>query len=121
MNEIQQLREHIDKRCNSQDAKLDNLLVAIRGDGIGVEGLAAKTAKNTHDINGMKLTVPALAERVTKVEHKTQEFADYMSERKDDRKWRNRLIIGAIVAVCGSTATSIALAVKASVVTKGTP
>jgi len=33
MSEITQLREHFDKRCNSQDEKLDNLLIAIRGDG----------------------------------------------------------------------------------------
>lgn len=113
-SEITQLREHIDKRCSSLDEKVDDILTAIRGDGMQIEGIAAKTAKNSHDINGFKLTVPALNDRLTKVEHATVDFTEYLKERKDDSKWRNRLIISAIVAVCGSTATSIALAVKAS-------
>lgn len=149
MSEITQLREHFDKRCNVQDEKLDHLLLAIRGNGLdgpeAVEGLVARTNKNTHDIGGLKLVVPALGERVAKIEIETSELyplkvavpnlvdrvvkveqdtkvcLEYVAERKDDRKWRNRLIIGAIVAVCGSTATSIALAVKANQAEKGQP
>lgn len=147
MNEITQLREHIDKRCNSQDAKLDHLLLAIRGNGLdgpeAVEGLVARTNKNSHDLGGLKLVVPALGERVSKiekdasdiqtlktevpklvervvkVEQETKVLSDYMIDRKDDNKWRKRLIVGAIIGACGTTTVAQAwMAIKASFVQK---
>lgn len=114
-SEITQLREHIDKRCSSLDEKVDDILTAIRGDGMQIEGIAAKTAKNSHDINGLKFVVPALGDRMTQVEHETRTFKDYMGERLDEKKWRNRAIATAIIAACGTTAVAqITMAVKAS-------
>lgn len=122
MSEITQLREHLDKRCSSLDEKVDDILTAIRGDGMAIEGIAAKTAKNTHDVNGLKLVVPALGERVAKVEHDTKVCIDYVNQRHDDNKWRKRAILGAIIAACGTTTVAQAwMAIKATFADKGQP
>lgn len=115
MNEITQLREHTDRRFTSLDEKLDDIRVSLCGDGKQIPGLAAKTDKNSHDINGLKLVVPAIGDRMTQVEHETRTFKDYMGERIDEKKWRNRAIATAIIAACGTTAVAqITMAVKAS-------
>lgn len=112
MHEITQLREHLDRRCNSQDAKLDQIRLAVVGDGMLVEGLAAKTAKNAHDINNVKQTLGPLVSD-------TQYCKSFVNGEK---RWR-RLIISAIVGTCATVAAAqITMAVKATApAAKGTP
>lgn len=129
MSEITQLREHLDKRASAIEAKVDTHYAKMEEkiDSIHEalyepdDGVFARAKKAVHTSNDalqaaykLRVDVDEHNRKIGELEHATVDFTEYMKERKDDRKWRNRLIIGAIVAVCGSTATSIALAVKAS-------
>lgn len=104
--QIRELREHFDQRCNSQDAKLDNLLLAVRGNGLdgagAVEGLAARTNKHDHYINGLKLTLPVLGNRVASVEVDSQVL---MTAHKDRKR--------AMWLVAGGSLTSVGAALWA--------
>jgi len=103
MSEITQLREHFDMRCNSQDAKLDNLLLAIRGNGMDgptkVTGLVARTDKHDHDINNLKQVVPALGQRMDVVEDRTKIL---WTAHKERRKLTWIVFSSAVASICAA-------------------
>ncbi len=102
-SEITQLREHFDMRCNSQDAKLDNMLLALRGNGMDgptkVTGLVARTDKHEHDLGNLKQVVPALGQRMEVVEGRTKIMWNAHRERK---KLTWLVFSGAVTSVCAA-------------------
>jgi len=120
--------DHIETQLRELKSDVNEIKKAVIGDGMGILGLASRTAKNEHDIGGLKFKEAGVATKIAEIEtahtelkeevevvkQKTVAWEKRDQKAEDESTWRRRTIVAAVIVACTSTvAAQAAMVIKA--------